>query len=146
MEKNTWLQQLRKDIQELDLHWQRVNERVDRVKTIAVSSNERLKVLLPMVQELTQRGILVRADNVKGTGAANHHHNHAVPGPHAYTLATRFVKIKFPQFSGSNVKDWIYKVEKVFEVDHTPEAYKVTVASMHLEGVALNGIITLLSS
>ncbi|XP_076902380.1 uncharacterized protein LOC143557114 [Bidens hawaiensis] len=50
----------------------------------------------------------------------------------------RLGKIKFPKFNGTEeVEDWIYKCEHFFDVDETPENYKVRYAVINLEGKAM---------
>ncbi|XP_054824059.1 uncharacterized protein LOC129322054 [Prosopis cineraria] len=52
---------------------------------------------------------------------------------------TRFhrTKIEFPKFSGGDPRGWILKAEKYFKYYNTPEEEKVDVASLALEGDAL---------
>ncbi|XP_020890755.1 uncharacterized protein LOC110230884 [Arabidopsis lyrata subsp. lyrata] len=49
---------------------------------------------------------------------------------------TRLGKLDFPRFGGEQVKDWIFKADQFFKVDHTPDDLKVSVASIHLDGIA----------
>ncbi|XP_076883715.1 uncharacterized protein LOC143532581 [Bidens hawaiensis] len=50
----------------------------------------------------------------------------------------RFGKIEFPKFDGTeDVEDWVSKCEHYFDVDDTPEAYKVRYAVINLEGKAI---------
>ncbi|KAJ0846204.1 hypothetical protein HanRHA438_Chr15g0722211 [Helianthus annuus] len=55
-------------------------------------------------------------------------------------LATRLYrlgKIEFPRFDGSEVEDWICRCEHFFDVDETPENFKVRYAAINLEGKAM---------
>jgi hypothetical protein len=47
-------------------------------------------------------------------------------------------KIDFPVFSGGDPRGWVLKAEKYFKFYQTPEDEKVDVASMYLEGDALD--------
>ncbi|GJX59437.1 retrotransposon gag domain, retroviral aspartyl protease [Tanacetum coccineum] len=47
-------------------------------------------------------------------------------------------KIEFPSFSGGDPRGWFLKAEKYFRYYHIPDEEKVEVASMHLEGDALD--------
>ncbi|XP_028780228.1 uncharacterized protein LOC114736538 [Neltuma alba] len=49
-----------------------------------------------------------------------------------------YTKIDFPKFSGGDPRGWILKAEKYFRYYETPEEMKVDVASMYLEGDALD--------
>ena len=54
-----------------------------------------------------------------------------------YPLHLRAPKIEFPVFDGYNLNDWVYKAEQYFELDLTPDDWKVRVAVMYFEGKAL---------
>ncbi|KAD7478442.1 hypothetical protein E3N88_01578 [Mikania micrantha] len=49
-----------------------------------------------------------------------------------------FNKIDFPNFGGGDSRGWILKAEKYFRYYHIPEDEKVDIASMHLDGDALD--------
>ncbi|VFQ67183.1 unnamed protein product [Cuscuta campestris] len=50
---------------------------------------------------------------------------------------TRFSRLDFPKFSGSDLRTWLYKVEQIFAMDEIPSEQKVKIASIHLEGEAI---------
>ena len=59
-----------------------------------------------------------------------------VPGTlHAHT---KYSKLNFPTFEGENPKGWVYKCKRFFKYNELPKLEKVGIASMHLEGKALN--------
>lgn len=45
--------------------------------------------------------------------------------------------MEFPRFDGKNVRDWLYKCDQFFLLDETPAASMVRLASIHLDGLAL---------
>ncbi|KAJ0765569.1 putative retrotransposon gag domain-containing protein [Helianthus annuus] len=49
----------------------------------------------------------------------------------------RLGKIEFPKFNGSEVEDWACRCEHFFDVDDTPENFKVRFAAINLEGKAM---------
>ncbi|PWA81057.1 hypothetical protein CTI12_AA191120 [Artemisia annua] len=49
-----------------------------------------------------------------------------------------FTKIDFPAYAGGDPRGWILKAEKYFRYYQIPDTEKVDVASMHLEGDALD--------
>jgi hypothetical protein len=51
--------------------------------------------------------------------------------------STRISKVEFPRFDGKNVRDWLYKCDQFFLLDETPAASMVRLASIHLDGLAL---------
>ncbi|GAU25735.1 hypothetical protein TSUD_216660 [Trifolium subterraneum] len=51
--------------------------------------------------------------------------------------ATRISKVEFPRFDGKKVRDWLYKCDQFFLLDETPESSRVRLASIHLDGLAL---------
>lgn len=50
-----------------------------------------------------------------------------------YQAPTRFTKMEFPRFTKDDVLGWISKCEAYFELDRTPVANRVTMASMALD-------------
>lgn len=69
----------------------------------------------------------------QGSQGGNPRHNNPLPGPYS----TRISKIDFPRFDGTRVKEWLYKCEQFFSLDNTPPESKVRLASIHLDGTAL---------
>ncbi|PNX62764.1 hypothetical protein L195_g053153, partial [Trifolium pratense] len=54
-----------------------------------------------------------------------------------HSYSTRISKVEFPRFDGKNVRDWLYKCEQFFLLDGTPPTSMVRLASIHLDGLAL---------
>ena len=60
------------------------------------------------------------------------------------------VKLDIPRFDGRDPMGWIFKMNQLFQYQHTPEEERITVASLYLDGAALswyqwmftNGLIT----
>ncbi|XP_019084362.1 PREDICTED: uncharacterized protein LOC109125977 [Camelina sativa] len=55
-----------------------------------------------------------------------------------YGGITRLGKIDFPRFDGTRLKEWLFKAEKFFSVDFTPNNMKVRTASIHFDGHAVS--------
>ena len=53
------------------------------------------------------------------------------------SVQTHFSWIDFPHFSGEDSMRWIYKVEKLFQYQHTAANKRVVLASFHLQDDAL---------
>ncbi|GAU41744.1 hypothetical protein TSUD_180930 [Trifolium subterraneum] len=51
--------------------------------------------------------------------------------------ATRISKVDFPRFDGKNVCDWLNKCDQFFSLDETLATSMVRLASIHLDGLAL---------
>nr|GEY28933.1 gypsy/Ty3 retroelement polyprotein [Tanacetum cinerariifolium] len=49
---------------------------------------------------------------------------------------TRMIKIEFPKFRGKDVRGWLYKCEKSFEIDQVSDPHKVQLASIYLYDTA----------
>ena len=56
--------------------------------------------------------------------------------PQPYSSITRIGKVDFPRFDGSQIRDWVFKVEEFFEIDFTPADMKVRMAAIHFDGRA----------
>lgn len=50
---------------------------------------------------------------------------------------TRLTKVEFPTFEENRMHEWIFKFESFFELDNTPPDLKVSMASVHLTGLAM---------
>jgi hypothetical protein len=66
-------------------------------------------------------------------------------GPHQH-YATRISKIDFPKFDGKKMKEWLYKCDQFFALDATPDDSRVRLASIHLEGHALQWHVNYMKS
>lgn len=60
--------------------------------------------------------------------------------------ATRILKVDFPHFDGKKMKEWLYKCDQFFALDVTPSDAKVCLASIHLEGPALQWHVNYMKS
>lgn len=49
----------------------------------------------------------------------------------------KLVCVEFPKFNGEKLNEWLYMCEHFFEYDETPDGTKVKVATIYLEGKAL---------
>ncbi|XP_039133795.1 uncharacterized protein LOC120270795 [Dioscorea cayenensis subsp. rotundata] len=53
------------------------------------------------------------------------------------SIRPKLTKLEFPRFNGDHIYDWLFKCKQFFEFDETPDGIKVKIASLHLEGAAL---------
>lgn len=70
-----------------------------------------------------------------GSGSVNNDARDVTKDPRLYS--TRISKVEFPKFDGKKVRDWLYKCDQFFLLDETPPESRVRLASIHLEGLAL---------
>ncbi|XP_059315524.1 uncharacterized protein LOC132066177 [Lycium ferocissimum] len=61
-------------------------------------------------------------------------HNH---NPLQYPAFTKYTRVEFPKFDGSDLRDWLYKVEQFFSIEEVPTHQRLKLAAIHFEGVAL---------
>ena len=54
-----------------------------------------------------------------------------------YHLSTRFSKVEFPRFDGTDLEGWLFKCDRFFQIDYTPLNAKVKLVVIHMEGRAL---------
>lgn len=64
-------------------------------------------------------------------GGAGHHRPRM--DQHDYQTPTKLTKMEFPRFQRADVLGWILKRERYFQIDETPNAWKVKMASIHLD-------------
>ncbi|XP_021740124.1 uncharacterized protein LOC110706513 [Chenopodium quinoa] len=60
------------------------------------------------------------------------------PGQKNYSqYSSRLTKINFPKFDGDDLKSWLYKCNQFFDLDGISDENKISLAAIHLEGIAL---------
>lgn len=52
-------------------------------------------------------------------------------------MQPELARLEFPKFDGDHLHDWLFKCNQYYEFDETPETMKIKIASLHLEGTAL---------
>lgn len=62
------------------------------------------------------------------------------------SYATRVSKVDFPSFDEKKMKEWLYKCDQFFALDATPDDAKVRLASIHLDGPALQWHVNYMKS
>ena len=77
--------------------------------------------------------------NGGGHTSAHQESNEPSWGGHnrGFYLATRYSKVDFLCFDGSDINGWVFRCQHFFEVDQTPAEMKVKLAIINLEGMAL---------
>jgi len=76
--------------------------------------------------------------------------HHIQPTPTTSSSHRSPIKLDIPRFDGRDPLGWIFKIQQLFDYQHTPEEERITVASFYLDGAALswyqwmhnNGFIT----
>ncbi|XP_070017004.1 uncharacterized protein [Nicotiana sylvestris] len=90
---------------------------------------------VPPAAPAESTGIGTNGVGYQMNGAGNHNH-----------VNTRYSRVEFSRFGGDDLRGWVYRCEQFFDVDGTPEDMKVKLASIHMEGRALQWHQTLLKS
>ncbi|CAJ2661631.1 unnamed protein product [Trifolium pratense] len=81
---------------------------------------------------------LLRARDEQSSPASNGRQGSGGPrSGNSNFYSTRISKVEFPRFDGKNVRDWLYKCDQFFLLDETPATSMVRLASIHLDGLAL---------
>ncbi|CAM8880125.1 unnamed protein product [Rhodiola kirilowii] len=128
---------------------------LDDVRRHSEEQNQALQTELARLKDLLQ-SLLLQQQHPSDPSSSQHTPPPAQPnptdpgqlstlrkpaGPHPPLLpgglATRLSKIEFPKFDGSMLTEWIYRCEQFFLLDSTPPELKVRLASLHLDGKAL---------
>lgn len=55
------------------------------------------------------------------------------PNQQRQPFQVRSIKLDFPKFDGKNVVGWIFKAQQFFDYYNTPDAERLTIASVHLD-------------
>ncbi|VFQ68943.1 unnamed protein product [Cuscuta campestris] len=94
------------------------------------STNEALEKLTTMFHKLVTDVQAIRerdSDNSSGSSKSISVRNEGKP----------YMKLHFPRFSGDDPTGWIYQAEQYFEFQNVADEDRVTLASFHLDGIAL---------
>lgn len=123
------------------------NSRMDQMQTSLENRIDELRTLIiaqhrepseesfngghrPPPNGVPQGGIPIRSEPIQNPLTPNQQNQ-----PRNYS--TRISKVDFPRFDGKKVKDWLHKCDQFFLLDETPPESRVRLASIHLEGLAL---------
>lgn len=126
--------------------------------SMAGHTNTRLNIVENQIEPLAaQIAELVRTveescthHEIDSNEAKEHHRWIGGEGHHRqrqereYQPPTRFTKMEFPKFQRGNVLEWLLKCNQYFQIDNTPDAWKVMAASTHLDEKAFQQHQTLM--
>lgn len=93
-------------------------------------TNEMLEILTTMFQQLVTDVQVIKEQNIaspSGSGQGNIIGKDTKP----------YLKLHFPRFSGDDPTGWIYQAEQYFAFQNVTEGDRVSLASFHLDGIAL---------
>ncbi|XP_027157841.1 uncharacterized protein LOC113759461 [Coffea eugenioides] len=85
----------------------------------------------------TLRNLVLELHSQRGQSARNSPSDNEVSQGRNYQAPTRFSRLEFPRFHGEDFQEWLFKIEKFFEVDETPNHVKMKMVAMNLEGKAV---------
>ncbi|GJV70376.1 reverse transcriptase [Tanacetum coccineum] len=125
-----------------------VNTRNNNLITNTPTPTDLIQAALAVIQETLAniqaevRTHTTEIDNLKrGEGTSQPRTGELTGQPRTHpepnTPYGRLIKIEFPKFSGSNVKDWVYRCKQFFKVDGVTDGRKVQLDSMHMVNAAL---------
>lgn len=120
----------------------RVNELrrdVDTLKDSALRTEQSIEDLRQMLTTMATQFNSPASGSGQApvTGHTEQHEGNTHTAPQEYQIPTKCSNIEFPHFEGANLRSWVYKCDQFFEVDNTPSNTKVKIASVHLDGKAL---------
>ncbi|KAL8089286.1 hypothetical protein AgCh_038908 [Apium graveolens] len=76
-----------------------------------------------------------------GEGSQNNggdrNNNNGSNGSRFQPFAARMTKVEFPKFDGTELRSWLYKYNRFFQLDEVTDTQKVRLTVIHLEGKAL---------
>lgn len=107
-----------------------MQEQLDYVKTELLTSNSRLTNL-----ESAREGSASVVPS-SSTFPPSHHHNCDRHNDCRLGLIPKF-KLEVPRFNGTDLEGWSFKINQFFQFHQTPEEHRITIASFHMDGLAL---------
>ncbi|KAG8377410.1 hypothetical protein BUALT_Bualt08G0030100 [Buddleja alternifolia] len=107
------------------------------VDALKDSMDELKKMMAMMMAAQNQHNAVVagvQSGEIGGDSTGVRSGSSGIPG---YQVPTKVSRVEFSHFSRDDLRGWLYKCEQFFEVDETLPLAKVKLASVHLEGKAL---------
>ncbi|GJU73742.1 retrotransposon gag domain, retroviral aspartyl protease [Tanacetum coccineum] len=108
------------------------NNPPDPISTQLAAIAAKLEAIETMKEDIAA---LKEGDRSRSKGSKNFDGESSWRGRQSYRP---YNKIDFPNFSGGDPRGWLLKAEKYFRYYQIPDEEKVEIASMHLEGDALD--------
>ena len=105
----------------------RLEEAIVRLSNGHASINERYNDLAGKVDSILEHLRSNDSGNHTNTPATNHHSHQC-----------NTVKLDIPRFDGRDPLGRIFKITQLFQYQNAPEEERITVASLYLDGAALN--------
>ena len=113
---------------------------IEEMREQSLKAIEELKLLIAGLAIRASETAMLAQQQVHNGGNGN------LGSSLGFNGVSRYTKFEFPRFDGSRVNEWTYKAEQFFEIDNTMEGIKVKLASIHLDGKALNWFQTFLKT
>lgn len=94
------------------------------LKSVATSRPTPVSIPQPVLENMTQQVPVILGRSQPEANPTRHY-------------STRLSKVDFPKFDGKKVNDWLYNCDQFFLLVETQPESRVRLASIHLEGLAL---------
>lgn len=134
-EQNTRIQEFRRDLDGLQGSFEGITGTMEELRRNMdeklTQSMEEFKRILLINVENQRPQMNPRTEDELATAPAKGRREEE------YRLPTRRNQLEFSKFDGTILRDWLYQCEHFFEVDETPEASKIKLASCRLGGKTL---------
>lgn len=122
-------------LQALDLKWEQRSElQMENFKQLldqhTAKTEERMAQASPSPSIAVGHG----DDTVQEADRSEGRRSTADSEPHEMHGLLKSLRVKIPRFDGSNVDDWVYKINKFFDLHGIDQSLRLSVIPFHLEG------------
>ncbi|XP_062109866.1 uncharacterized protein LOC133821735 [Humulus lupulus] len=73
---------------------------------------------------------------MRESGRTPSRRSHSEPEASDVNSILKTLRVKVPKFDGTNVEDWVYKINKFFDLHRVENHIRLTIVPFHLEGVS----------
>ncbi|XP_062104440.1 uncharacterized protein LOC133815643 [Humulus lupulus] len=73
---------------------------------------------------------------MRESGRTPSRRSHSEPEAYEVNSILKTLRVKVPKFDGTNVEDWVYKINKFFDLHRVENPIRLTIVPFHLEGVS----------
>ncbi|XP_062114581.1 uncharacterized protein LOC133825687 [Humulus lupulus] len=123
-------------LQALDLKWeQRSESQLEHFKVLLEQHTKKTEETLSKVPSLSSPIMGGDGSVVRDSGRSGGRRSDTETDNRDVNSILKTLRVKVPRFDGSNVEDWVYKINKFFDLHRVELTMRLSIVAFHLDGV-----------